>query len=66
MGFEDYWKLLIAKNPKLSLDVIKVKQTGLKAMLKQSYEYGKDTRSIKTAETQDCEVVDRLKNMFGM
>ncbi len=66
MDFDEYWQLLVDKNPKLLQDVIKVKQTGLKAMLKQSFDYGKAVRSVKIDKNNECEVVDQLKNMFRM
>lgn len=40
MTFEDYWKALITKNPRLEEDVVKVKKTGLYNMLKQAYDKG--------------------------
>lgn len=40
MTFDEYWKALTTKNPKLLEDVVKVKQSGLYNMLKQAYDKG--------------------------
>lgn len=40
MTFDEYWKALTTKNPKLLEDVVKVKQTGLYNMLKQAFDKG--------------------------
>lgn len=41
MTFDEYWKALTDKNPKLKEEeVVKVKQTGLYNMLKQAYDKG--------------------------
>lgn len=55
MTFDDYWKALIEKNPRLEEDVVKVKKTGLYNMLKQAYDKGWE---------QHQAVSDKVNTMF--
>lgn len=50
MTFDEYWKALITKNPKLEEDVVKVKKTGLYNMLKQAYDKGWEQHQIVSAK----------------
>lgn len=74
MTFEDYWKALITKNPKLEEDVVKVKKTGLYNMLKQAYDKGYDhstqisakiNQALRGAEQHKNPDASDFFNFFG-
>lgn len=54
MTFDEYWKALITKNPKLEEDVVKVKKTGLYNMLKQAYDKGWEQHQIVSAKVDQA------------